>query len=241
MATSEERRSVDVPTTGVHLMVKGDGMEVEYLDGAAPELRVSEGEHRRVFTADELRREPTVLGTLATGTVDAVPDLGERTVTLAVPDVNLRGDGGEAPVETFLVRTLHRTSIGGPSLVDGALQVHEVVALYGVARALDEPAVRACFDWRAIHDLEPPGPGRLRVTGRCVVPTPGHRVELRRAEPQGINPRDLLLEKVVLDPEGVVIQVITEVDAEFSEVTDATIDTVTILPDGVSVPVQRAL
>ena len=182
-----------------------------------------------------------MLGTLATATLESVPDLHELTVTLAVPEVNLRDDGGEAPVETFLVRTRHRTSIGGPALVDGALQVHEVVALYGIARASAEPATGGCRDWRALHDLEPRGPGHLRVTARCVVPTPGHRVELRRKEPQGINPRDLLLEKVVHDPEGVVIQVITEVDVEYSEVTGEVFETVTIVPDGVSVRVRRTL
>jgi hypothetical protein len=231
--------SVRTPRSAVRFTLRADDVAVEYAATDAPELRLSEDGAERVFTAAELRREPTLLGTLVSATLDSVPDLGDRTVTLAVPDVNLRD--GEADVTTFLVRTRHRTSIGGPSLVDGALQVHEPVALTGTAAALPDGAVGACRDWRAIHDLEPPGPGRLRVSARCTVPTPGHRVELRRKEQQSDDPSELLLDKVVHEPDGPVIQLLTDVDAEFRGTTDATLNTVTIWPDGISVPVRRAL
>jgi hypothetical protein len=170
-------------STSVRFELTGAGVEIEYLAGDAPQLRFHYEGKERVFAGAELRVERTVLGTLATGSLESLPDLGDVTVTVVVPDVNLR-EAGTADVETVLIRTRYRTSIGGPSLVDGALQLYESVALGGTVSAGDgQPG--ACRDWVAIHALEPPGPGRLRVTGRCTVPTPGHRVELRRKEPQG--------------------------------------------------------
>jgi hypothetical protein len=102
----------------------------------------------------------------------------------------------------------------------------------------DEVPAGNCRDWSAWHDHEPPGPPVLHVRGECEFPTAGFSVELRRHEPQGFNPRDLLLDRIVREPTGPVPQVITVVEARFREETDFEFDTVTILPDGVSLPVQ---
>jgi hypothetical protein len=74
----------------------------------------------------------------------------------------------------------------------------------------------------------------------CQFPTAGFTVELRRHVPQGFNPRDLLLDKVVTAPSEAVAQVITDVDVRYSEVTETGFDTVTILPDIGSIPVGEA-
>ncbi len=102
----------------------------------------------------------------------------------------------------------------------------------------EEPA-GSCSDWLAWHDHQPPGPPVLHVRGECEFPTAGFSVELRRHEPQGINPRDLLLDRIVREPSGPVPQVITVVEARYREETDFEFDTVTILPDGMSVKVQE--
>src|ERR671921_935687 len=57
-----------------------------------------------------------------------------------------------------------------------------------------------CSDWYAWHDHEPPGPATLRVTGKCEFRTTGYKVKLKRREPQGINPKDLLLDLIVEEP-----------------------------------------
>ena len=98
-----------------------------------------------------------------------------------------------------------------------------------------------CFDWSAFLNRQPPQPPKLIVTGTCEFPTAGFTVELRRHEPQGINARDLLLDKVVTAPSGPVAQVITQVEARFEEETGAEFDTVTILPDGPTIPVTIAV
>lgn len=96
-----------------------------------------------------------------------------------------------------------------------------------------------CRDWSALHDHQPPGPPTLHVRGECEFPSAGYAVELRRREPQGINPKALLLDRIVHEPSGPVSQVVTVVEARYKEETDFEYDTVTILPDGMSVPVQE--
>jgi hypothetical protein len=95
-----------------------------------------------------------------------------------------------------------------------------------------------CREWSAWHDHQPPGPPVLHVRGECEFPTAGYSVELRRREPQGINPKDLVLNRIVQEPSGPVAQVVTVVEARYQEETDFEYETVTILPDGVSVPVR---
>lgn len=98
----------------------------------------------------------------------------------------------------------------------------------------------ACRDWTAVLNREPPGPAVLTVRGVCTVLTAGYEVELLRHEPQGINPRDLLLRRVVRPPSDVVAQVVTDLEVVFTEQTHTDYDTVTILPDGVTIPVRIA-
>jgi hypothetical protein len=101
-----------------------------------------------------------------------------------------------------------------------------------------EPTEVPCHDWTAAHRHEPAGLSVLTVRGSCVFPTAGYSVELLRHEPQGINPSDLLLDRIVHPPTGLNVQVVTEVEAVYTEVTDVDYQTVTILPDGVSVRVE---
>ncbi len=101
------------------------------------------------------------------------------------------------------------------------------------------PQQSNCSDWHAWHSNSPKP--ALHVTGKCQFPTAGYKVELRRQEPQGINPRILLLEKIVHPPTGPVAQVVTVVRVTYSEKAAAgQFSQVTILPDGVTVDVEEA-
>ncbi|HEX2181706.1 MAG TPA: hypothetical protein VHH10_05435 [Rubrobacteraceae bacterium] len=84
-------------------------------------------------TGDDIRSQDTELGALVTVTLEVNPDRHTLTVTLLVPQINLRG-GTESRLSTLAVLTTHRTSIGGPGLVEGPLQTYEAVALEGTAR-----------------------------------------------------------------------------------------------------------
>jgi hypothetical protein len=96
-----------------------------------------------------------------------------------------------------------------------------------------------CSNWSAWHGSRPPAPPVLTVVGECTFPTAGYSVELRRHEPQGINPKDLLLDLIVHEPSGPAAQVITTVEARYEEETDFEYESVTILPDGPSIPVEK--
>jgi hypothetical protein len=96
-----------------------------------------------------------------------------------------------------------------------------------------------CGEWSAWHNLEPGSPPTLIVVGQCTFPTAGYKVELRRHEPQGFNPKDLLLDLIVHEPTGPVPQVITTVEARYEEETDFEYDSVTILPEGPSIRVEK--
>jgi len=95
-----------------------------------------------------------------------------------------------------------------------------------------------CGGWTAHIDADHPGGSVLEVAGTCVFPTAGFSVELRRAQPQGINPRILLLERVVHAPSGPAATVLTEVPAGYSERAEpGRFDAVSIQPDGPQIPV----
>ncbi len=75
-------------------------------------------------------------------------------------------------------------------------------------------------EWKAVQDLMPPGPFPLTVKGTCDMPTPGYRLSLERAVPQGINPAILILELVTTPPPGIVPQVVTPAHVEYREESD---------------------
>lgn len=81
--------------------------------------------------------------------------------------------------------------------------------------------------------------GMLMVRGWCTFPNSGWSMELRHAEPQGTTPGDLLLERVVALQEGYHADVLKAIEVEYDEQTDVEYDTVTILPDGPTIEVQR--
>jgi hypothetical protein len=96
-----------------------------------------------------------------------------------------------------------------------------------------------CLNWRAWHVRESSGPATLFVRGECRFPSAGYSVELRPRVPQGFNPADLLLERIVHEPSGSAADVITTIAVEYQEKTDFEYETLTILPINVTVAVQK--
>jgi hypothetical protein len=92
-----------------------------------------------------------------------------------------------------------------------------------------------CRDWTVGRLRMPGGREQLVVSAVCAV-RGGERLELRRHDPQGINPADLLLELVVHRspfPDGPASSQVRVTHVE----PDAGYKTVTILPDGPTLPV----
>ena len=97
----------------------------------------------------------------------------------------------------------------------------------------DEPRIGdPAGEWRAWVDLMPPGPATLHVTGEVWVPHPIYRVKLIPRAPQGINPRDLILD---LYPAFDGIQQVGRAKGHYRQEAGTGFDTVTVrFPDGTS-------
>lgn len=187
----------------------------------------------------------TPIGGLVTATLRAAEDGNTSTVTVLLPDVNLAPpEGGGPPTEaafdTLAVWTTIQSTIGGPGLVPGPVQLYTHAPMEGVARL----GSGGWCAFSALLNMGLPGPdappGLLTVEGECTLASSGYTVELIRHEPQGTNPRVLLLDLVVTPPapDTGVLPVVTKYPVRYEEETTVHYETVTILPDGPSVPVQ---
>lgn len=208
--------------------------------GRPTRLNYRSGVETRDFLADEIGIAQTEVGTLVTvlletGAVDA-PIV---RFTVVLPAVN-PGAEEQFPTSVAAFRATERSGFGGPR--PGPIRSYQAMTLEGtVARGDAYTMLAECRDWAAVHDLEQPGPGRLVVTGTCTFPREGYQVELRRHEPQGINREDVLLDKVVIEPTGPTPQVITQIPVRYEEEAQVAYRTVTIIPDGPTIEVQKAL
>jgi hypothetical protein len=144
------------------------------------------------------------------------------TVVAGDETKTVRQNGVEEPADFWVIA----------ALVDGLAR-----AVHWTARPQREGT---CRDWTAVHDGRSPHTSVLRVHGICRFDTAGFLVELRRHEPQGINPHHLLLDRIVRPPAGPVPQVVTDVDVHYSEETEFDYQIVTILPDGHYIDVEEA-
>jgi len=105
------------------------------IDGT-PRFSFQDADDNLSASGPEIGTRPTDLGSEVTVTLDAIPDDRTVTLTLLIPGVNL-GDASEASVDTVLIETTNRTSIGGPRLLDGQLQTYRTTMLHGTARLVD--------------------------------------------------------------------------------------------------------
>jgi hypothetical protein len=100
--------------------------------------------------------------------------------------------------------------------------------------------VNSCGDWTATFFPEPSGPNRLKVHGECTFPTPGYKVELKRREPQGINPQILMLDHIVVPPTGIEPQRVDTVVVRYEERTSVRYHEVQIFPAATRISVKEA-
>jgi len=84
------------------------------------------------FLGEDIRQADTEIGQLVTVEIGYEPDRAKITLTILIPRINL--EGNETPFQTEAIITEHLTSIGGPALVKGALQVYRNEPLAGKAK-----------------------------------------------------------------------------------------------------------
>jgi hypothetical protein len=103
----------------------GNGVTVNYMAtdmGTPHSLKFAIGGKTFSGIDTEIREEVTVLGHLLTITRSAVPDIRTDTLTLLIPDVNVRNSGAYKKFDTRIFSTRTRTSFGGPQFVEGVIQ-----------------------------------------------------------------------------------------------------------------------
>jgi hypothetical protein len=100
-------------------------------------------------------------------------------------------------------------------------------------------AASTCSDWKAWHNVQPgTAPATLHVTATCHFPTSGYSVELVPVN-RNEGTKVLVLRKVVHKPEGMALQVISDVPLQYTKETTADYATAWIKPDKVRVPVEK--
>lgn len=98
-----------------------------------PQLTYKKGKNTRTFRGDELQQAESVMGTLVSVTLRAVPDLKMILFTLIVPQVNVSDDDPKVSIRTKAIETTAKTTIGGPDMVPGAVQAYKMYSLKGTA------------------------------------------------------------------------------------------------------------
>jgi hypothetical protein len=96
----------------------------------------------------------------------------------------------------------------------------------------------SCHSWKAWLEVTPTGPWTLRVTGICHFPKHGYKVTFKPAAHQEIDPKKLLLNRIVKAPAGMVIQTPEDVNVNYSQAATAKYTVVTIMPEGLKLKVQ---
>ena len=190
----------------------------------------------QVFRGDDITTSRSDEGTRATVVLsdDRPVDGPIVRFTVIVPEV-VPGDESSFEVGAAALETTEGSGFGRPS---GPRQTYEAFELQGKV-TVGGGEQGTCHDWQAIHDFMPGHPAKLTVTGTCTFPTAGFEVTLVRTSPQGINPRILLLDKIVIPPSGPAADVVTDVEVRYEEETDFEYESVTIVPDGPSIPVEN--
>lgn len=120
--------------------LKGKGVKILYSPTSfSGEPRFTYQHHAQSlnFSGGQIRSLETELGRLITVTLESTPDLKEVTFTLLLPVVNLSQGETEHTLKTVGIRTTSHTTIGGPGLVNGAVQTYETLQLSGKAKIVE--------------------------------------------------------------------------------------------------------
>jgi hypothetical protein len=127
--------AIQRPDQANHFELQRGGTSITYdtisITGK-PLLNYDDGTISRSFTGDEIETVKTGIGTLLTVDVEFIPDAESKSVTVVLPQVNLK-DGKPRRFKTVVLFTTIRSSFVGPALVDGPVQTYTARTFRGVA------------------------------------------------------------------------------------------------------------
>lgn len=122
-----------------------------------------------------------------------------------IHDLRLGPAHGKSSVVAFAM--IHGTIAGSASLRVDEPDTHQN----------PEPKPVYTSDWYAWLNRMPPGPASFHVTGTVQVPHPGFEARLVAAAPQGIHPKELILDLVLTERPGFWPQVVTSLNVRYDE------------------------
>jgi hypothetical protein len=132
-----EDRSPVVPYNAERFELRGQGIDVTYEqvpgNAALRHMTVTEDSHElRRYLGGEIQLEHTNIGTMVTVVSGFAYDGDTRKLSVLLPGVNLTRSQ-TAEVATVAIRTVDKGSLGGPTLIDGALAKYQSIPLTGAA------------------------------------------------------------------------------------------------------------
>lgn len=84
---------------------------------------------------DNLRLESSVDGSIVTAELESIADEHTVHLRLFIPDVNVQQES--VAISTIALLTTVRSSIGGPQLVEGQIDLYEIQTASGLASVIE--------------------------------------------------------------------------------------------------------
>lgn len=117
-----------VATPANHYLCSGVGVSVSYSTTSfvgEPLITFKIGKNNFSGSGDHIQVQHTQLGNLVTIVKSSIPDLHTNTLTFLAPSVNVSDIGDSKNFTSSMFATRTRTTIGGPQLVDGLIQLNK--------------------------------------------------------------------------------------------------------------------
>ncbi|MEK6748276.1 MAG: carboxypeptidase-like regulatory domain-containing protein [Pseudomonadota bacterium] len=117
-----------------HYNLLGPQVQIDYTVPKAVNMPVLIlRQHHKVsqFAADQIQTTDTLMGQWVTITIAQIVDLQTETLSFLLPKIQL--DNDTAYFRSELIYTIHKTTIAGPDLVRGPVQIYRPAPLFGRA------------------------------------------------------------------------------------------------------------
>lgn len=179
---------------------------------------------RHTFAREQIAMQWVNIGSLATVELERESHLRWIDFSLLVPITTMDLEHSSRDLTVLGVQATNRFA-GSPA---GGVQSYQLFELVGTVTLVWWAETFRTGD---LYDL--------RVQGIFTFPRAGYTVELRRAQLQGEDPQERRLQLTVREPPGPTPERPTTVKAHYLERTCDLYKTVTVLPEGRSLPVQE--
>jgi hypothetical protein len=204
----------------------GRGVKAELITGGEAGLTLTlelQGTGH-VVTGEQIALQAVGIGTLVTVELERESESHWVDFSLLLPELVLDLEHSSKALTALAVRTTHHLEVSSRR-DDQSYRFFELDGTATLFWSAETFLAGDLFDFR--------------VQGILTFPRAGFTVELRRAEQQGENPQERRLQLTVREPAGPTPQRPTTVEARYSDRTCDLYKTVTVVPEGRSVPVKE--